>query len=195
MPLYSIAGSQGTGKTTTLLALPEFPTVTRKTSRSILADWGVSLSEVNNNRELTLRFQDEILKRKIEDEKPFVDSTEITFTERTFADLFTYALVAIGKDNEHSEWIDEYYEKCKAAQAAYSMTFYLAAGYFNPMNDGVRGSNKHYSRMVDLTMYDYTKRMTTPETIVTINTPDLNKRVSTIRDYVRFVENNIRNQQ
>jgi len=191
MPLYAIAGSQGTGKTTTLEALPEFRIVTRKTSRSVLNDWGVTLSEVNNNRELTLRFQDEILARKIADDFEFSTSPDVCFTERTYADLFTYALVAIGKDNEYSDWIDAYYEKCKAAQEVYKMTFYLTAGHFQPVHDGVRAINKHYSRMVDLTMFDVTKKMSEADRLVTINTPELDQRTATIKNYVRFAQANL----
>lgn len=173
--LASIAGSQGTGKSTLLAALADlYPQISRKTSRSILSDWGVSLSEVNNNRELTLKFQDEILARKIADEADAVASDKWHLTERTYADLFTYALVAIGKDNEYSDWIDEYYHKCVAAQATYREVFFLTAGHFAPVNDGVRGANKHYSRMVDRVMFDYTKEMF--PAMITIDTPDLEKR-------------------
>lgn len=173
--LASIAGSQGTGKSTLLAAMADlYPQISRKTSRSILSDWGVTLSEVNNNRELTIKFQNEILKRKLEDEAAAVASDKWHLTERTYADLFTYALVAIGKDNEYSDFIDEYYLKCVEAQKTYGHVFYLTAGHFTPVNDGVRGANKHYSRMVDKVMLDYTTGMSSD--LTTIDTADMEKR-------------------
>ena len=161
--LFAISGSQGSGKTTIINALKErgYPIVERKTSRSILDDWGVTLSQVNNDRELTVRFQDRILTRKMEDEKEAVeDVSRIWFTERTYADLFTYALIAIGKDNEYSDWMDEYFKDCAQQQSNYNANFYLPAGKFQLEHDGVRGSNRHYSRMVDITMKDVLHRMT-----------------------------------
>ena len=159
--LFAISGSQGSGKSTVLKSLKEkgFPIIERKTSRSIMNEWGVTLSEINNDRDLTVRFQDEILQRKIDDDK---DATKnpalITFTERTLADFFTYALIAIGKDNEYSDWIDEYYKRCLWAQQAYNHNFYLTQ-ISKLEHDGVRGSNKFYAKMVDVVMRDVTSQM------------------------------------
>ena len=182
--LVAISGSQGSGKSTVLNELKSLGhnTIERKTSRSILSDWDVTLQEVNNNRELTLRFQDEIILRKHHDEIFAMESDEIWFTERTFADLFTYALVSLGKDNENSEWLDQYFDRCKQFQSAYSKVFYLHAGLFTVEHDGVRGSNQHYSRMVDLVMEDYTKRMTEYKKIRQIQMGDLDDRIEFIID-------------
>jgi cytidylate kinase len=155
--LFAVSGSQGSGKSTVIQKLTEvgYPTVERKTSRSILSEWGVTLSQVNNDRELTVQFQEEILKRKLADE--FIaakDISRIWFTERTYADLFTYALVAIGKDNEYSEWMNSYYERCRTAQASYKQNYYIEGGKFAAVADGVRGVNDHYVRLVDRTMVD-----------------------------------------
>ena len=167
--LVSICGSQGSGKSTTVAALLErggCRTIDRKTSRSILEEWDVTLSEVNNDRPLTIKFQDEILKRKLhDDQEALTDPNTVWYTERTFADLFVYALVAIGKDNEYSEWMDEYFNRCKVAQRIYDRVFYLRGGMFEVKHDGVRGSNQHYSKLVDLTMEHYVQEMTEPDVI------------------------------
>jgi len=180
--LVAISGSQGSGKSTILTCISEmgYNTVTRKTSRSILADWGVSLQEVNNNSELTLRFQEEITKRKYKDEAQYAKSNELWFTERTHADLMTYALVSLGKDNVHSDWLNEYYVTCMKHNQAYDLAFYLRAGHFTPVHDGVRGSNHHYSRMVDLTMLDMTQQMVHNSKLTVVETPDLEQRVNII---------------
>ena len=181
--LVAISGSQGSGKSTILNKIKElgFPVIERKTSRSILSDWGVTLQEVNNDCELTTRFQDEITRRKFEDEKEALKSkSTLWFTERTHADLFTYALVSLGKDNRYSDWLNEYYMTCMNYNQHYEKAFYLRAGQFNVEHDGTRGSNHHYSRMVDLTMLDMTQQMVHNSKLTIIETPDLMQRVAII---------------
>ena len=179
--LIAISGSQGSGKSTILNQIEEagYPVIRRKTSRSILRDWGVTLQQVNNDPNLTIRFQEEITKRKAEDEA-LQDSRVLTFTERTHADLFTYALVSLGKDNQYSDWINEYYVTCMKYSQAYTHVYYLRAGRFNIEADGVRGANQHYSRLVDLTMLDTTQQMILSSRLTVIETPDLTQRVSMI---------------
>ena len=180
--LVAISGSQGSGKSTILSEIRDrgFPTIDRKTSRSILEDWNVTLQEVNNNPVLTIKFQEEITKRKFEDEKKAIKSSVLHFTERTHADLFTYALVSLGKDNQYSDWLDLYYEECMSYNQHYEKVFYLRAGHFNIEHDGTRGSNQHYSRMADLTMLDLTQQMVHNSKLSVIETPDLLQRVSII---------------
>lgn len=175
-----------THNTTTISALQDkgFRTIERKTSRSILKDWNVTLSEVNNDRELTTRFQDEILKRKIEDETEASRDGDMWFTERSFADLFTYATVAIGKDNEYSEWLDRYYTNCAAAQTMYGSVIYINGGLFPIYNDGVRAINSHYSRMVDFFMKQYTKELS-GERYREIDFIDIQQRITFIEGCIK----------
>jgi hypothetical protein len=154
--------------------------IDRKTSRSILTDWNVTLQDVNNDHELTIKFQDEIIKRKALDEKHARESDMIWFTERSYADLFAYALIDLGRDNQHNEWVEKYYNTCMRLQQSYDMVYYLKAGHFTIQHDGVRGSNPYYSRMVDTVMYDFTQQMTTPSALSAIDTPSISQRVSTI---------------
>ena len=190
--LLAVSGSQGAGKTTVLneLANAGYKVIERKTSRSILSDWGVTLAEVNNNHDLTIKFQDEILARKLEDEAFAVNSSDVWFTERTFADLWVYALVALGKDNEYNKWLNGYYEKCKSAQGLYGAVFYLQAGHFQPVHDGVRGINQHYSTMVDLVMSHYTGLMTPQQNLCVVYTPDLESRVSLVKSEIEYINAN-----
>lgn len=185
--LLAVSGSQGSGKSTVLneLAALGYKVIERKTSRSILSDWGVSLSEVNNNPELTIKFQDEILSRKYQDELVSAMSNEIVFTERTFVDLAVYALVALGKDNEYNEWLNSYFEKCTELQyRLYRAIFYLQAGHFQPVHDGVRSINKHYSTLVDLAMSHYTELMTPSANLCVIDTPLVEERVAIIENEI-----------
>lgn len=180
--LIAISGSQGSGKSTVLSELEKYgyPIVKRKTSRSVLKDWNVSLEEVNNDPNLSCNFQTELTDRKYKDEFNALHSDDLEFTERTHADLFTYALINLGKLNEHSDWLNEYYSDCMMYQAEYSLVFYLAGGQFQIESDGVRGSNQHYGRMVDLTMFEFTKQMTHPSKMNVIDVLNINDRTNII---------------
>lgn len=180
--LVAISGSQGSGKSTILQQIDElgYKTIERKTSRSILEDWGVTLQEVNDDGDLTTKFQEEISKRKHEDERAVTHSADLWFTERTHADLFTYALVSLGKDNKYNEWLNDYYAGCMTFNQQYAAVYYLRAGHFVIEHDGTRGSGVHYSRMVDLTMLDITQQMVHTSKLTIIETPDLTQRVNII---------------
>lgn len=180
--LVAISGAQGSGKSTILAELEArgYPVVQRKTSRSILSDWSKTLDEINDDPLLSMKFQDEILARKIADEQAAVEHDHLHFTERTYMDLFVYTLVNLGKFNAYSSWLDEYYEQCVEAQRSYSKIFYLRSGMFNVVDDGVRGSNGHYSNMVDLLLLHYTQRSVNHSRVGIISTPDISERVNQI---------------
>lgn len=184
--LVTVSGAQGCGKSTILQQLEGlgYPVVQRKTSRSILSDWGKTLDEINDDPELSKLFQDEILTRKIQDEKDAVESDRICFTERTYMDLFVYALINLGKFNEHSEWLDSYYQRCLEAQSSYAKVFYVKSGLFTVVHDGVRGSNRHYSRMVDLILEDYTVHATQRDRLHTIEVANLPDRICFIQEKI-----------
>lgn len=187
--LVAVSGSQGSGKSTILKALEAagFSCIKAKTSRSILADWNVTLQDVNSDFDLTVKFQDEIIKRKSMDERNALNSQDIWFTERTYADLFTYALVTLGKDNRFTDYLREYYISCMRLQQSYDLVYYLKAGHFAIESDGVRGAGEHYSRMVDLVMYDFTNQMTHTSILTKIDTPNLDQRLALITAQTRGI--------
>lgn len=189
--LFAVAGSQGSGKSTVLNAIAHlgYNVVSRKTSRSILSDWGVTLDEVNSNTAMSLEFQSEILARKAQDEEAAVHSGEIWFTERTFADLFVYTMINIGKHNEYNDWINRYAERCTALNQSYAHVFYLPAGVFPVVGDGVRSCNRHFSRMVDTVLQDWTTESVHPDRLTVVEGASVEDRVhqiqSTITKYAR----------
>jgi len=204
--LVAISGSQGSGKSTVLNELENrgYNVVTRKTSRSIMSDWGVTLQEVNNDHDLTIKFQDEILKRKCADEDvafhgvsgKIGSAKQVWFTERTYADLFTYALITLGKENQYSDYIDSYFETCKHHQQNYSHVFYIESGIFDVEHDGVRGSNQYYSVMADLSMQKFTWLMSpNSKSYHRITQAHIDDRVDFILDTVYNIQKiNIREQ-
>lgn len=181
--LVAIAGSQGSGKTTILNELKnlEYPIIERKTARSILDEWGVTLDVVNADFDLKLAFQDELVRRKYTDELEASLSNEIYFTERTFSDLFTYSLISFGQYNNYDTWLDDYFQTCKNYCHSYKHVFYIKSKFFNNIEkDGVRSTNKHYSRMIDHTMLDITKQMVYNDNLTVVETPNLSERVNII---------------
>jgi predicted ATPase len=182
--LIAISGSQGSGKSTVLNELRAlgYPVIERKTARSILDEWGVSLDTVNASFDLKLAFQDELVRRKYNDELEATLSPEVYFTERTYSDLFTYSLISFGQYNKYDEWLDRYFETCQTyCHASYEHVFYIESKFFNNIEkDGVRSINRHYSRLIDHTMLDITRQMIYDNKITIIETPNLTERVDII---------------
>lgn len=181
--LIAVSGSQGSGKSVLLQQIKDngYNIIERKTSRSILTDWNVSLQQINNDHEWTTKFQNEIIKRKFDDEMHALnDPYNVYFTERTYADLMVYFLLATGGNNIMSDTLKDYFKQCIKYQQKYSKVFYLKAGHFVPEHDGVRGSNIHYSRVVDLVMLDMTQQMTSPDKLIVVDTPCLEQRLNII---------------
>lgn len=189
--LVAISGSQGSGKSVLINQFEQLghKSITRKTSRSILADWNVTLDEVNNNHDLTIQFQNEILKRKIDDEREASLSSDVWFTERTPIDLLVYSTVTLGMNNKFSDWLDAYGKQCIiAANQLYSHVFFLTAGHFSVENDGVRGHNKYYSALVDATMSKFYHLYVSSARLHIITTPSLSERINTIKDSLRRID-------
>jgi predicted ATPase len=184
MALIAICGSQGQGKTTVLASLQElgytvsFP----KTSRSILNEWDVSLEEVNRNPQLKMKFQDEIIQRHYLHNMQFVDTPAIVFTERSFADIFVYTILSLGPFNEFSQWLDEYYERCKDYQKIYQNIFKLEGRVDDVENDGVRSVNRHFTQSVDTLLRYYLDDFGVNVNI--IDDPDHESRIKLISDWV-----------
>lgn len=183
--LVAVSGSQGSGKSWILNEIDKLGlnTIKRKTARSVLLEWGVTLNDVDDDLNLRVKLQEEISKRKYEDEIDAAQSEHLYYTERTHADLFTYALVSLGKNNEYQDWLNEYYKTCMRYNVElYRLVYYLRAGHFNVVHDDVRGSNIHYSRMVDLVMLDITQQMVHNSKLTIVETPDLEQRVNIITE-------------
>jgi Cdc6-like AAA superfamily ATPase len=189
--LIAVAGSQGSGKTTCLdevhKHLPNSKKIIRKTSRSILDDWNVSLDEVNHDPDLSKRFQEEITARKRRDETGLT-SSYIWLTERTHADLFTYTVINIGKHNRHSQWVQQYFEKCKRYQSQYDHVFYLMGGGFPIKDDGVRSINPSFGKLSDISMKHFTEEMTPSHKLTIVTEVNLDKRVNLIVNKINSLQ-------
>jgi predicted ATPase len=181
--LVAISGSQGSGKTTVLAKLKEqgFKVLDRKISRSILQDWNVTLDEVNSDYELGWKFQMEATHRKASDEMEAIkDPNQVYFTERSWADFYVFSLLNFGKYNEYAAQMQFYYLELLEMQQGYSMTYYLKAGHFSIERDNVRAHNLQYSTLVDVSMLEFTRRMTAVGCLNVIDTPVLDERVAMI---------------
>ena len=158
MKLIGFSGAQGQGKSTLISELQDrdayFMGVPLQTSRQLLAEWGYTLAEVNKYMPLKIKFQEELLLShcaSIESELGHIrnitgesDPDLAVMIERTFADVFTYALVSVGPFNEYSDWLNEYSERCMKAQELYfDNVIFLTGRTYVPEDDGVRSINPH----------------------------------------------------
>lgn len=176
--LYSISGAQGSGKSTVINSLKNngCRAVERKSARSVLTDNNWTLSDVYSDHEKMKVFQMEVLKRKIADDEKFYSSTELVFTERSYADVFTYTAMILGSENKNSSWLDEYYERCVEENNKYAGIFFLTSGHFNVEDDGVRGYNNHYGTMISASIHKFLEEMS-PDKLTDIHIQDNGQRV------------------
>lgn len=161
--IVGISGSQGQGKSTTIAdvvaANENVDTLDVQTARAALKDWGYSLTEVNSFMPLKVKFQEELLTRHMNALGFPKDWDGVWLVERTFADIFNYALVSVGPFNEYSDWLNDYAERCAAAQEKYFDHVVLLSGReYVPENDGVRSVNEHFAGLVDFVIQNYTVR-------------------------------------
>lgn len=198
MKIVSICGAQGEGKTTVLNELKRlgYSVVERKTSRSILSELDMSLEEVNKYPPLTKYFQNLIIERHSQiflkraqcehQMTPDLFGGEVVFIERSFADIFTYALMALGSFNDYSDFMDEYYERCKSLQNRFDKVICLRGRVTEDAHaesDGVRSTNKHFIRLVDTSIRKYASEMA-PNIYHEVNTPILETRISEILNII-----------
>lgn len=187
--IVAVSGSQGAGKTTLInsfvssTSLP-VKVMERKTARSVLSDWDLTLPEVYADDNLMMKFQDALLQRKQSDELECIesDSASIWLVERSYADLFAYTVAYAGKHNHMSDWLNTYYNKCMQAQAVYDKVIYVNGGLFPIQDDGLRPSDLHYGKMIDLFLKHNTIEMTNRynTTLIDITQPDIVDRVATV---------------
>jgi predicted ATPase len=157
--IFSLSGTQGCGKTTILKSLSKmgFNVIKRKTSRSVLSDWNIKLSDIYSNQKLMMDFQSELISRKYSDEKDYINGDDIWFTDRSYVDLLIYSTIIIGHNNNNSVWLDLYYAQCKKYQSIYESVFYISPLPFI-ISDGVRNSNEAFNLMVDFSIHGYLKK-------------------------------------
>jgi predicted ATPase len=184
MPLITVCGSQGQGKTTVLSSLAEagYNVIPHKTSRSILDDWNLTLNEVNKDLELKKKYQDEVLVRHQINNMVAAQSEDLYFSERSYADIFTYTLLSVGAFNEYCDWLNEYYDKCKESQAIYHSAIRLGGRSNDVSDDGVRSINHHFTNMVDIMLTYYLHDFGCQ--LLDVNTPSHSERMDIILDYV-----------
>lgn len=183
--LVCISGSQGTGKTTVINDLKiTHSIITRKTARSVLKDDNIKLQDVYADYNSIVKFQDVLLERKISDEKKAISSDSIVFTERSYLDLLTYAILHVGHIMEYSGWLNEYAERCIQLHKQYHRVIYLSGGKFQIENDGVRVSNKFYANAVNIHLYHLIQRYTNATELKVIESIDHNVRIKQILEFI-----------
>lgn len=189
--IIGISGSQGQGKSTLIKAATEsgsrFSSPDIQTSRNLLKDWGFSLTEVNTYMPLKIKFQDQLLENHRRVLKNLNNGSGIHLVERTFADIFTYAVLSVGPFNQYSPWLSDYYEQCKESQRElFQHVVYLSGRTYTPEEDGVRSINTHFANLADTCIEKYTREFAeSSKTVSNIGTPTLTARVNVLNEISR----------
>lgn len=187
--ILSLSGTHGSGKTTILTSLENmgYNVIPRKSSRSVLEDWNINLEKIYNDPILMMKFQDEIFKRKLNDEKEYVKSSEIWFTDRSYVDLLVYSSIILGHNIEYSTWLDDYYMKCKKIQNLYELVFYISPLPFIN-SDGVRNTNVVFNAIVDYSILGFLNRLNL-SSLVKINSSHHENRLKNILHEIKTLKN------
>lgn len=180
--ILTISGSQGQGKSTVLTSLEQlgYGIIPNKTARSILTEWDMTLEAVYSNKPLTVRFHEEIIAKHEKLCSPHYHTEDIMLIERSYADIFSYALAVLGPFNEYSTWLNEFYEKCSELQNKFSGAFYLTGRTYTPQADGVRSTNVHFAKNIDASIYRYLSEFKKTHMLHNINSPDHEQRIKDI---------------
>lgn len=189
--IISISGAQGQGKSTVLDTLKTngHTVIPNKTARSILAEWDMTLEYVYSDKKLAMLFHDKIIQRHNEVCSPHYDSDEIVFIERSYADIFAYAVSVLGPFNTSSEWLNTFYNQCTALQSNMSAAVYLTGRNYIPSSDGIRSTNQHFSKAVDSLIKTYLTEFsleTKTHIVHNVNTPVHDERIAAIEDIVKI---------
>lgn len=185
--IVSISGAQGQGKSTTLasLQLGGLNIIELKTARSVLSEWNIGLPEIYADRVLAMKFHEALIVRHDENCAPYYNQDDVFFMERSYADIFAYALAVTGHFNDCSEWLNQFYDKCSALQSKLSGVIYLSGRVYTPEEDGVRSTNIHFSKVIDLSIENYSREFannTHTHRVYHVSRPELSSRVNVIRD-------------
>lgn len=191
--IIGVSGCQGQGKTTLIRELEK----TRsnviispvQTARELLAEWDYTLDEVNKYLPLKIKFQEQLLHLHAcnLDEHYVNHKNYSVLVERTFADIFVYALASVGPFNEYSEWLDKYAMQCCEQQERYfDKVVFLSGRDYIPEQDGVRSINQHYTSLVDHLIDNYTYAFS--KNVVNIDTPYLHDRITALSDVIDDME-------
>jgi len=188
--IIGISGAQGQGKSTLIKAALgsteyNFRDGELQTARTLLSDMGYTLTEVNKYMPLKVKFQEQLLSNHSANIQSLIqvshDRDDIYLVERTFADIFNYALLSLGPFNEYSEWLNEYYEQCKKAQdECFDSVVFLSGRDYTPEEDGVRSINSHFSALTDFLIRKYTMAFINTTYGVEITEPSVHGRLKAL---------------
>ena len=198
--IIGISGSQGQGKSTLINELVKGNELVKaldiQTARTVLKEWGYTLAEVNSFMPLKVRFQEELFNRHCSElqQARYGELEGVYLVERTFADIFSYALTSLGPFNDYSEWLNDYADKCEEAQKQlFDHVVFLSGREYVPEEDGVRSTNLHFSRLTDHLIQNYTILFgwdgKENDAVSFLNVADLQKRVDFLNDLCKRIDN------
>lgn len=162
--LVSISGAQCTGKSTVIEEIKKLQSQSSKiyhidyfkAARTIMADMGVSVDDLEVDTQLAIRFQTKLFRAKALQDfevKLLNNDIDIVIVERSLADLYTYAELWLSKKNEpgNNVWLHSYKSFATEFGRMTDMSFILPVGVFDHQDDGIRAkqnSQKQYAKQL-----------------------------------------------
>lgn len=195
--IIGISAAQGQGKSTMIkLAVEENESLSHldiQTARDLLQEWGYTLTEVNKYMPLKVKFQEELFSRHFKALMDVKHKSGTFLVERTFADIFSYALISLGPFNEYSKWLSEYADQCSDAQETlFDHVIFLSGREYVPEEDGVRSVNKHFAELMDYLIQTHTILFgwdgKENDKVTFLNVADLRKRVDYLNDLCKKID-------
>ena len=184
--IIAFSGSQGSGKTTLLEELSKrgYNVIARKTSRSVLSDWDMTLSEVYADHKLMMAFQDEIFERKLADEQEALLSNELWLTDRSYVDILGYTIMVLGSDIRYGGWLQDYHDRCVMAEHFYQHRVYVPRLNIKVVGDGCRSVCPVYSKAIDHVMRGFQLSIS-PANVVELTTSNLTERILEVKELLQ----------
>jgi len=186
--IIALSGSQGSGKTTLLeeFANRGYNVIERKTSRSVLQDWGMSLQEVYDDHKLMMAFQDEIYDRKLADEQEVLLSNELWLTDWSYIDILGYTVMVLGSDIRYGDWLQAYHDKCIMTEYFYHHRIYVPRLNISVVHDGCRSICPVYGNAIDNVMRGFHLSVL-PAKLTELTTTNLTERIIEIKDLIEEI--------
>lgn len=140
--VVSVSGAAGTGKSTLLENL-KYRVNGFRVARGVLNAMKMDLYDILKDPDLTIQFQEEILRWKIQVDSQLHEDNEVewTFVERCPADFYAFAKTwqqYFANDQVYADWLEEYKVSCFNAMKYYDVAVIIPPGKFAHVDDGVR---------------------------------------------------------
>lgn len=200
--LVSISGAQCTGKSTVIEEIKKLKSQSSsiyhidyfKAARSIMAEMGVGVNDLEADSQLAIRFQTKLFRAKaLQDFEVKIENkdVDVVIVERSLADLFTYAELWLGQRNEtgNNIWLHSYKSFATEFGRMTDISFILPTGVFAHQDDGIRAKQNSQEKYATQLLVNQ-KHIHGPDRVIEL-TKDLVTPEQRAAEIMRVIEKNL----